>query len=188
LFKCREGIIVTARKAHRSYHSGFTIVELLIVIVVIAVLAAISIVAYNGVQERARDSQRKQDVASIVKALELYYIDNGVYPPGSGSTVINQHWSTTADTSWDNLENSLAEYMDTLPRDPEAPSTSPTGGGSDYSYFGFSTGSYCGVANGQAYLLVYHLEGSSQQNKLVGNCTGVAVGPYGSSSNYRVVK
>jgi len=59
---------------------GFTIVELLIVIVVIAILAAISIVAYNGVQQRARDSQRSSDIAAIKKALELYRIDNGGYP------------------------------------------------------------------------------------------------------------
>lgn len=39
-------------------NSGFTIVELLIVIVVIGILAAITIVAYNGVQQRARDMTR----------------------------------------------------------------------------------------------------------------------------------
>lgn len=43
---------------------GFTIVELLIVIVVIALLATISIVAYNGVQGRARDSKRQ--AASVI--------------------------------------------------------------------------------------------------------------------------
>lgn len=45
-------------------HAGFTIVELQIVIVVIAILATISIVAYNGIQQRARDSQRKSDLAA----------------------------------------------------------------------------------------------------------------------------
>lgn len=41
---------------------GFTIVELLIVIVVIAILAAISIVAYNTVAAKARDAQRRGDI------------------------------------------------------------------------------------------------------------------------------
>lgn len=60
--------------------SGFTIVELLIVIVVIAILAAISIVAYNGIQQRARDSEREQDMANVQKLLELFYADNGAFP------------------------------------------------------------------------------------------------------------
>ena len=55
-----------------SVRSGFTIVELLIVIVVIGILAAISIVAYNSVSAKARDSQRLQDVATINKALDMY--------------------------------------------------------------------------------------------------------------------
>ena len=44
---------------------GFTIVELLIVIVVIGILAAITVVAFNGVQRKARDTDRKSDVASL---------------------------------------------------------------------------------------------------------------------------
>lgn len=57
--------------------SGFTIVELLIVIVVIAILASISVVAYTGIQARGRDSVRKQDIASLVKATQLYAVDKG---------------------------------------------------------------------------------------------------------------
>lgn len=49
---------------------GFTIVELLIVIVVIAILAAITIVAYNGIQQRARDTVVKNDVAQAVRQVE----------------------------------------------------------------------------------------------------------------------
>ena len=64
---------------------GFTIVELLIVIVVIAILAAISVVAYNGIQQRARDNIRKQDLAQLAKALKLYSVDNGNHvSTGSG--------------------------------------------------------------------------------------------------------
>ena len=63
---------------------GFTIVELLIVIVVIAILAAITVVAFNGVQQRARDSQRQGDLAAIGKLLKLYAADNGNYLNGAG--------------------------------------------------------------------------------------------------------
>ena len=77
--------------------SGFTIVELLIVIVVIAILAAISVVAYTGVQNRAHDSRRVNDLKAIVKALELYKIDNGRYPSASGSGLgLQQGWETSA--------------------------------------------------------------------------------------------
>ena len=61
---------------------GFTIVELLIVIVVIAILAAITIVAYNGIQSRANDTTIKSDLQNLAKKLELYNVDNGVYPTG----------------------------------------------------------------------------------------------------------
>lgn len=64
---------------HITSNRGFTIVELLIVIVIVAVLAAITIVAYNGIQQRARDSQRKSDLAQIAKALHLYGVDKGNY-------------------------------------------------------------------------------------------------------------
>lgn len=60
--------------------SGFTIVELLIVIVVIAILVAISIVAYTGIQERARASQASSALAQAKNKLEIYRVDNGVYP------------------------------------------------------------------------------------------------------------
>lgn len=59
---------------------GFTIVELLIVIVVIGILAAITIVAFNGVQQRAKYTTMKQDIASIEKVIQMYYADEGEYP------------------------------------------------------------------------------------------------------------
>lgn len=64
---------------HRK-QQGFTIVELLIVIVIIAILAAITIVAYNGIQTRAHDSEVKAGTGQAKKKLQLYHVDNGSYP------------------------------------------------------------------------------------------------------------
>lgn len=64
--------------------SGFTIVELLIVIVVIAILAAITIVAYNGIQARASDSRIQSAAKQIEKAIQLYVNDYGPLPTGLG--------------------------------------------------------------------------------------------------------
>lgn len=66
--------------------AGFTIVELLIVIVVIAILAAISVVAYNGIQNRATEATIKSDFSNFMKAAELYNVNEGVYP-GDATTL-----------------------------------------------------------------------------------------------------
>jgi prepilin-type N-terminal cleavage/methylation domain-containing protein len=63
--------------------NGFTIVELLIVIVVIGILAAITIVAYNGVQQRAENNKTIGAVNQSVKLLRLYKELNGSYPSTS---------------------------------------------------------------------------------------------------------
>ena len=60
--------------------SGFTIVELLIVIVVIAILAAVTIVAYNGIQARAQQARVASEMNATTKKLELYNVDNTLYP------------------------------------------------------------------------------------------------------------
>jgi prepilin-type N-terminal cleavage/methylation domain-containing protein len=59
---------------------GFTIVELLIVIVVIAILAAITIVSYNGIQTRAKVSVVQSDLRNIANQMEIFKVENGIYP------------------------------------------------------------------------------------------------------------
>lgn len=59
---------------------GFTVVELLIVIVVIAILAAISVVAFRGIQDRANDATVEANIASAIRKMELAKVDLGRYP------------------------------------------------------------------------------------------------------------
>lgn len=75
--------------------SGFTIVELLIVVVVIAILAAITIVAYNGIQNRAKISAVTSSIESAVKAIEIYALKNADTYPSDATTAGLPSGSTT---------------------------------------------------------------------------------------------
>lgn len=83
-------------KLTNSAKSGFTIVELLIVVVVIAILAAITIVSYNGITTKANASASKAVAATWQKKIELYQADKGRYPINigemSGSADSGKSW------------------------------------------------------------------------------------------------
>lgn len=90
---------------------GFTIIELLIVIVIIAILTAITVVAYNSIQNRAKNAQYVSDVATIVKKAELYPHASGTnsYPLASdgpdATTVTSQTLSGQILTAGINFVN-----------------------------------------------------------------------------------
>lgn len=78
----RKWYATRSRRGKRG--RGFTIVELLIVIVVIAILAAITVVAFNGVQQRAENSKTLAAIDQYAKALQLYKTNTGDYPLSGG--------------------------------------------------------------------------------------------------------
>lgn len=64
----------------KKKQEGFTIVELLIVIVVIGILAALVITTFTGIQQQARNTERETDIKAIHGQLEAYYAQEGFYP------------------------------------------------------------------------------------------------------------
>lgn len=73
--------------------SGFTIVELLIVIVVIGILAALVVTTYGGIQAKARDSKRQSDLQALQTQIEAFYATNSYYP--SRADLNDSTWRST---------------------------------------------------------------------------------------------
>ncbi len=112
---------------------GFTIVELLIVIVVIGILAAITIVAYNGIQQRARNAQTISAAHNYLTAFQGYLVQNGGYPPVASMAqyCLGQDpvYCTIATASWGRsatLESALQTIITQLPVPSDGPGTAST--------------------------------------------------------------
>lgn len=87
------------------HSKGFTIVELLIVIVVIAILAAVSIVAYTGIQQKARASAVSGALAQANKKLATYAVDGNGYPADLATIGINDTSGISYQYSVNNTAN-----------------------------------------------------------------------------------
>jgi len=64
----------------RRKQSGFTIIELLIVIIVIGILATLVITTFSGIQRNARNRAREADTNALHSQIEYYYGQNSKYP------------------------------------------------------------------------------------------------------------
>jgi prepilin-type N-terminal cleavage/methylation domain-containing protein len=73
-------VISLKRLTQQKRNQGFTIVELLIVIVVIGILALLVITTYSGIQAKARNAKRQTDIASLQTQLEAFFSQQGYYP------------------------------------------------------------------------------------------------------------
>jgi len=151
--------------------TGFTIVELLIVIVIIAILAAIAIVTYQGILARGRDANRVSSLDSIEKGLGLYKAVNDSYP----TSVPNPGLSTWEVSTDPGFLSSLSAQMSRIPLDPINDSTHM------YRYHTFAAGSSgCSAALGPYYVLwARGMETQTQTYLDTGPCTGQTLFPMG---------
>lgn len=149
-----------------SIKSGFTIVELLIVIVIIAILAAISIVSYTGIQQRANNTAVISAATQSMKMIQAYIAANGTYPQTT-SSCITSTTTCQADSTTTNLTPTNATFdtrmatIGTLPREIPASGTQLFG----MAYFWNATATLDGKSTPAT--LLFYLFGSNQKCTLL---------------------
>jgi len=94
---------------------GFTLIEIMVVIVILGILAALVVPKVMSRPDEARIVAAKQDIASLVQALKLYRLDNRSYPAtDQGLTALVQKpASAPIPPNW-----KVGGYLDRLPKDP----------------------------------------------------------------------
>jgi len=111
-------------------NSGFTLIEMLIVIAVIAVLAGVVLTGVSGFRQTARDTRRIGDLRNVQNYLELFSNRCGHYPISGSTDSDCGSASGDGNLSWGELENALSGVASRLPNDP---------GSTEYEY-GYSDG------------------------------------------------
>jgi prepilin-type N-terminal cleavage/methylation domain-containing protein len=123
--------------------SGFSLIELLVVVAILAILAAIALPNYKNAQTRSKVSRVKNDFRIIATALEAYHTDANTYPIHFST---NEHNGVFGeDTLGSNRVDVLTtpvSYLGTFPRDPfyfVAPKGEPAGKGIGYFFYTWET-------------------------------------------------
>lgn len=68
------------RKTSRKGQEGFTLIELMVVVIIIGVLAAVVVPRFSGQTEKARIAAAKAELASMKTIIDIYYVENDSYP------------------------------------------------------------------------------------------------------------
>jgi general secretion pathway protein G len=97
------------------FQRGFTLIEIMVVVVIMGILAALIVPKLLGRTDDARISAAKQDIATIMGALKLYKLDNKHYPSTEQGlqALVTKPTSGIAADGW-----KTGGYIDKLPKDP----------------------------------------------------------------------
>ena len=93
--------------------AGFTLVEIMVVVVILGILAVLIVPRVLGRSDEARQAAARHDIAVIMQSLKLYRLDNGRYPTNDQGlqALVTKPMSAPAPTNW-------KPYLDKLPKDP----------------------------------------------------------------------
>lgn len=103
------------RSFGRSAQRGFTLIEIMVVVVIMGILAALVVPKLMGRADDARITAAKQDIATLMQALKLYKLDNQRFPSTEQGlqALISKPTSGPAANGWKN-----GGYVEKLPKDP----------------------------------------------------------------------
>jgi general secretion pathway protein G len=100
---------------YRMRRSGFTLIEIMVVVVILAILAALIVPKVMSRPDEARVVAAQQDVATILQALKLYRLDNLRYPTTEQglAALVNRPTIAPLPPNW-----KAGGYLERLPKDP----------------------------------------------------------------------
>lgn len=91
---------------------GFTLIEIMVVVVILGILAAMVVPKVLDRPDQARATAAKQDIGGLMQALKLYRLDHGSYPS------MNQGLKVLVEKPADAKNGTWRSYLERLPNDP----------------------------------------------------------------------
>jgi len=119
----------------RNFTTGFTLVELLVVISIVGLLSSVTLASLNSARVKANDAKALSTLREIENALTLYYDEHGYYPKITAmSNDTNCGWAGT----WCDLETELNAYIKEFPHATIEDYTYRSAAGNNYQTYGLS--------------------------------------------------